>query len=85
VAIPQARLGDISNHLGVIVTGAMRTFVNGRPAARMGDLHLCPFHGPTPIATGDPDTIIEGQPRRRLGDVAACGAVIVTASPDTLV
>ena len=85
MAIPQARLGDISNHLGVIITGAMRTFVNGRPAARMGDLHACPFHGITPIVTGDGDTFIEGQPSARLGDVAACGAVIVTASPDTLV
>jgi uncharacterized Zn-binding protein involved in type VI secretion len=78
-------LGDVSNHLGVIITGAMRTYVNGRPAARMGDVHLCPLHGPTPIVTGDADTIIEGQPSARLGDVAACGAAIITASPDTLV
>ena len=37
MARPQARLGDISSHGGVIVTGALRTVVNGRPAARLGD------------------------------------------------
>ncbi|HUT54409.1 MAG TPA: PAAR domain-containing protein [bacterium] len=84
MARPQARLGDISNHGGVIITGAMRTVVNGRPAARMGDFHSCPlpFHGVTPIVTGSPDTLTEGQPNARIGDVAACGAVIVTGSPD---
>jgi len=86
MARPQARLGDISSHGGVIVTGAVRTFVNGRPAARMGDLHVCPlpFHGMTPICTGDTDTIIEGRPAARIGDIAACGAVIATGSEDTL-
>ena len=85
MARPQARLGDLSSHFGVIITAAMRTYVNGRPAARLGDLHLCPFHGITPIVTGDTDTIIEGQPSARIGDLTACGAVIVTASEDTLV
>jgi uncharacterized Zn-binding protein involved in type VI secretion len=84
MARPQARLGDTSDHGGVIITGAMRTVVNGRPAARMGDLHSCPlpFHGITPIVTGSPNTMTEGQPNARIGDVAACGAVIVTGSLD---
>ena len=86
MARPQARLGDTSSHGGVIVTGASRTFVNGRPAARMGDLHVCPlpFHGYTPSVTGDEDTFIEGRPSARIGDIAACGAVIATGSQDTL-
>lgn len=84
MARPQARLGDSSSHGGVIITGAMRTVVNGQPAARMGDLHSCPlpFHGITPIVTGSPDTLTEGQPNARLGDVTGCGAVIVTGSPN---
>ena len=85
MAIPQARLGDVSSHGAVIITAAMRTFVNGRPAARLGDLHVCPFHGITPIVTGDPDTIIEGRPSARVGDITGCLAVIVTGSHDTLV
>jgi len=85
MARPQARLGDISSHGGVIVTGAVRTVVNGRPAARMGDLHACsiPGHGVIPIVTGSLDTVTEGMPNARVGDITACGAVIVTGSPDT--
>jgi uncharacterized Zn-binding protein involved in type VI secretion len=49
-----ARLGDISSHGGIIVTGAARTLVNGMPVARMLDLHVCPipFHGITGIVKG---------------------------------
>ena len=85
MARPQARLGDMSSHGGVIITAAMRTVVNGMPLARMGDLHACPIpgHGVTPIVTGSPDTITEGMPNARIGDVTACGAVIVTGSLDT--
>ncbi len=86
MARAQARLGDISSHGGVIITGAVRTVVNGRPLARMGDLHVCPIpgHGVTPIVTGSLDTITEGMPNARVGDVTACGAVIVTGSHDTI-
>lgn len=82
---PQARLGDISSHGGVIITSAVRTLVNGIPVARMGDLHVCPIpgHGVTPIVTGSLDTLTEGQPNARIGDITACGAVIVTGSLDT--
>lgn len=82
---PQARLGDISSHGGMIITGAIRTMVNGRPVARMGDLHVCPIpgHGVTPIITGSMDTITEGKPNARMGDIAGCGAMIVTGSFNT--
>jgi len=85
MSVPQARLGDISSHGGVIITSAVRTLVNGIPGARMGDLHVCPIpgHGVTPIVTGSLDTLTEGLPNARIGDVTACGAVIVTGSLDT--
>ncbi len=85
MARAQARLGDRSSHGGVIVTGASRTLVNGKPAARMGDQHCCPIpgHGVTPIVSGSSDTLTEGKPNARVGDAAACGARIVTGSPDT--
>ena len=85
MARPQARLGDKSSHGGVIVTGASRTLVNGRPAARMGDRHSCPIpgHGVTSIVSGSPDTLTEGKPNARMGDATACGARIVTGSLDT--
>lgn len=85
MARPQARMGDISSHGGMIITGATRTIVNGRPVARMGDLHVCPIpgHGVTPVISGSLDTMTERMPNARLGDVAACGGVIVTGSLDT--
>jgi len=84
MANPLARLGDRSTHGGTIITGATRTFVNGIPAARKGDLHSCPIqgHGVTPITTGSASILIEGQPAARVGDVTGCGATISSGSPD---
>jgi len=83
----QARLGDTSDHGGRIITGATRTFINGAPAARKGDLHSCPIegHGITAIETGSERTFIEGQSTARIGDSVGCGAIITSGSPDTLV
>lgn len=79
---PQARLGDISSHGGTVVTGSVTTLVNGRPVARMCDLHVCPLpgHGVTPIVSGSFDMTTDGRPNARMGDVAGCGAVIVVGS-----
>lgn len=81
----QARVGDATSHGGIIITGAERTFVNGRAVARVLDLHICPipFHGVTPIITGSPNTVTEGMANARVGDLTACGAVILTGSPNT--
>ena len=83
---PQARLGDISSHGGMIITAAIRTIVNGIPVARMMDFHVCPIpgHGVTPIVTGSLTTITEGQPNARVGDIVGCGAMIVTSSMNTI-
>ena len=85
MARPQARLGDTSSHGGTIITGSFTTMVNGRPAARMGDMHACPipYHGVTPIVTGSLKTTTDGRPNARIGDVTGCGAVIVGGSLDT--
>jgi uncharacterized Zn-binding protein involved in type VI secretion len=83
---PVARLGDPSNHGGVIISSASRTMANGILVARMGDLHVCPIpgHGVTPIVTGSNKTLVEGKPLARVGDSTGCGAVIVSGSPNTL-
>jgi len=80
-----ARLGDGSNHGGQIISGATRTLVNGKPAARKGDQHSCPLkgHGVTPITSGSSCVVIEGQRAARVGDTVGCGAVITSGSPDT--
>lgn len=85
MARPQARLGDMSSHGGTIITGSLKTMVNGRPVARMGDLHVCPIphHGVTPILSGSLDTTTDGRPNARMGDITGCGAVIVGGSLNT--
>lgn len=82
---PIARLGDTSSHGGTIITAASRTYANGKPVARKGDLHSCPIegHGVTPINSGSDSVIVEGQSAARIGDSVACGATIVSGSPDT--
>ncbi len=82
MARPQARLGDISSHGGTIISGSVTAFANGKPVARMFDLHACPIHGHgvTPIITGSLNTATDGRPNARMGDIAGCGAVIVTGS-----
>jgi uncharacterized Zn-binding protein involved in type VI secretion len=48
------------------------------PAARMGDMHVCPMvtvlvpHVGGPIAQGLPTVLIGGQPAARVGDLAVC-------------
>jgi len=87
MARPQARLGDMTSHGGTIITGSLTTMVNGRPVARMGDMHVCPipYHGVTPIVTGSLKTSTDGRPNARIGDVTGCGAVIVGGSLNTTV
>lgn len=82
----QAKLGDVTSHGGVIITGAAKTLVEGAPAARMGDMHACPIYGHmvTPIVTGSAKTTIEGMPAARSGDMTACGAVIIGSALKTI-
>ena len=76
-----ARVGDVSSHGGIIISGSTLVICDGGGAARNGDLHSCPIqgHGVTPI-TGTGLTQIEGVSRVRAGDVAGCGAVITGGS-----
>lgn len=59
-----------------------------RPAARRGDMHQCPTHGPSPVAGLDSLTVlVNGAPAARRGDLADCpsgGDAIVEGSPTVL-
>lgn len=57
------------------------------PAARVGDMHVCPMvTGPVPhvggpaLPPGEPTVMIAGMPALRLGDMLTC-----TGPPDTVV
>lgn len=44
--------------------------------ACVGDIHLCPAHGPNVVAEGGSATV-DGRPVARIGDKCACGCVII--------
>jgi uncharacterized Zn-binding protein involved in type VI secretion len=80
---PNCRLGDTSTHGGAIITASHNTRVNGIPEARLGDILLCPLHGPNPIVTGAPRAQVNGRLIARIGDLTACGAALSSGSHNT--
>ena len=83
---PAARLGDSTAHGGIILLGAPTVLIGGMPAARMGDMHVCPMitglvpHVGGPITLGSVTVLIGGMPAARMGDMATC-----VGPPDTIV
>lgn len=85
-------VGDKSDHGGVIITGDPLMTVNGKPIARIGDLHSCPKfyetippipHGVTPIIA------TQNVPNRAIvnnrlvaveGDMCVCGCKLFSQS-----
>ena len=86
---PAARMGDPMAHGGSIVAGFPTVLIGGQPAARLGDMHVCPMVTPgTPpvphvggtISMGSATVLIGGQPAARMGDMAIC-----VGPPDSIV
>lgn len=81
---PAARMGDFTAHGGTIVTGLPTVLIGGQPAARLGDMHVCPMvtglvpHVGGPIVMGSATVLIGGQPAARQGDLATCVGPIDT-------
>ncbi len=83
---PAARLGDTTVHGGKVVAGAPTVLIGGAPAARVGDMHVCPMMNPGPsphvggpISMGSPNVLICGMPAARVGDMCQCAG-----PPDTI-
>jgi uncharacterized Zn-binding protein involved in type VI secretion len=85
---PAARIGDLTAHGGSIVVGMPTVLIGGQPAARLGDMHVCPMvtpglppipHVGGPITLGSATVLIGGQPAARVGDMATC-----VGPPDTI-
>ena len=79
------RKGDTGSHGGEIITGSGNVFVEGKEAARKGDIYACPRHGPNQIVEGSSDTIINGRKAVRHGDKAACGASMISGATKTYI
>ena len=85
-----ARMGDSCAHGGVIVVGCPTVLIENLPAARVGDMHVCPMMTPgTPpiphvggpiMPPGSPTVLIGGMPAARMGDMATC-----VGPPDSII
>lgn len=76
---PAARMGDMTTHGGVIVSGLPTVLIGGMPAARVTDMQTCPMvtvlvpHVGGPIAgPGGPTVLIGGLPAARMNDITTC-------------
>ena len=77
----------MTTHGGSIVAGCPTVIIGGAPAARVGDMHVCPMvtgtvphvGGPV-LPPGNPMVLIGGLPAVRMGDMAVC-----TGPPDSIV
>ncbi|GGA83708.1 hypothetical protein GCM10011369_27150 [Neiella marina] len=79
-----ARIGDTTNHGGTVIgPGNATVLIAGRPAAVLGDKHVCGLpphiHQPTvsPFIAASSSVLIGGVPAIRAGDSCVCGATVV--------
>lgn len=87
---PAARIGDFTDHPGVLAgPGAVQVRIGGMPAARSTDPHTCAQsptpHPPSTVASGSGTVRIGGLPAARVLDQTACGARIVTGLPTVVI
>ena len=73
-------------HVGgpILPPGAPTVFIEGIPAARMGDMATC-TGPPDTIVQGSSTVLIEGMPAARMGDMTAHGGQIVAGSPTVMI
>ena len=83
-----ARLGDTTNHGGTLVgPGEATVLIGGKPAAVMGDTHICSLppnaHQPTvsPFVMASGTVLIGNKPAVRAGDSCVCGASVIVGEP----
>ena len=87
-----ARVGDTTNHGGTIIgPGESTVFIGGKPAAVVGDIHICSLppnsHQPTtsPFPSGSTTVLIRGKPALRTSDACICGAMAAVGEPTVII
>lgn len=89
-------VGCVSDHGGQIITGDPSMQIDGKPVARVGDLHSCPQfyptvppipHSVTPIIRTAPVEVRGSVNMREFayeGDTTGCGAVMLKCSTNAI-
>lgn len=72
---PAARKGDATLHDGVITGGSDDVRIEGTPAAREGDEHVCPIHGHGVIGKLSRTIYINGRAAARKQDPCPCNPI----------
>ncbi|QPG62376.1 PAAR domain-containing protein [Pseudomonas sp. BIGb0427] len=79
--IPIIRLGDLTDHGGVVTDSIPHTKLNGRPMSGKGNLVSCPLcKGIFPIVEGSSTYSINGIPVALDGMKTACGASLIASA-----
>lgn len=94
MAKPAARMSDMhtcpmeenkrKHQGGPILEGSPDVFINGLPAARVGDQLKCDG-SPDTIVEGEPSILIDGRPIARMRDHTAHGGIIIGGSGDVII
>jgi uncharacterized Zn-binding protein involved in type VI secretion len=91
---PAARLTDPTAHGGLVVVGCPTVMMDFLPAARIGDMHVCPMvtvlvpHVGGPFVLGSFTVMVGGVPQSRVTDMLICVGppdVLVNGSPTVMV
>ncbi|ADV50556.1 PAAR repeat-containing protein [Cellulophaga algicola DSM 14237] len=69
---------------GPITQGSPNVFINGKPAARMGDMCTC-VGPPDVIAQGNPTVLINGVPIATVGSMTAHGGIIISGESNVII
>lgn len=72
-------VGDRHSHGGVLTQGCDRADIDGRAIVRLGDIAICPLHGPTFVATASSRVEFYGADAACPGDTLACGAQLIAS------
>ncbi|CAA9320140.1 MAG: FIG00676438: hypothetical protein [uncultured Gemmatimonadetes bacterium] len=87
-----ARMGDTTTHGGTIVgPGVATVLIGGKPAAVLGDTHVCSLppngHQPTasPFPSGSVSVMFGGLPAVRTTDACLCGAMAAVGEPTVMI
>lgn len=87
-----ARVGDTTTHGGTILgPGVPTVLIKGKPAAILGDNHVCvipPNTGhptSTPFVVGSATVMINNKPALRAGDTCVCGASAAVGEPTVMI
>jgi len=85
-------VGDTSTHGGTITgPGSATVLIGGKPAAVVGDMHVCslppPYHVPTVSAfpSGSATVMFGGVPALRTTDTCICGAMAAVGQPTVMI